>query len=113
MAGPSLFLTRVLAQIFPGTTSTVQHPAPASSPSAAQPASTSPDPSTAPRTVGLGAPNESYVLIDGIPTLLVEEGDCIVHSEPAFDNHTEDTDFGLKILPDVVPHWSQKTVHRV
>ena len=113
MAGASLFLTRVLAQMFPNATSTVQHPAPASSPSAAQPASTSPDPSTAPRTVGLGAPNESHVLIDGIPNLFVDEGDCIVQFEPAFDNHTEDTDFGLKILPEVVPHWSQMTVHRV
>ncbi|WP_175772995.1 hypothetical protein [Paraburkholderia phenazinium] len=113
MAGASLFLTRVFAQMFPGTMPSTQQSAPAPSPSPAQPESPAPNSSTAPRTVGLGAPNEFHVLIDGIPNLFVDEGDCIVQFEPAFDNHTEDTDFGLKILPDLVPHWSQKAEHRV
>ncbi|WP_429260610.1 hypothetical protein [Paraburkholderia sp. GAS334] len=50
--------------------------------------------------------------IAGVPTLFVDEGDCIVQFEPAFDEQTQETSFGLKILPDLAPHWSQKVVHR-
>jgi hypothetical protein len=113
MAGASLFLTRVFAQMFPGRTLSNQSSTTAPSPSAAQPQSPSPDHANMPRAVGIGAPNESHVLIDGLPNLFVDEGDCIVQFEPAFDNHTDATDFGLKIVPDLIPHWSQKTVHSV
>ncbi|WP_229013615.1 hypothetical protein [Paraburkholderia gardini] len=50
--------------------------------------------------------------IAGVPTLFVDEGERIVQFEPAFDEQTQETSFGLKILPDLAPHWSQKVVHR-
>ncbi len=40
------------------------------------------------------------------------EGDCIVQFQPTFDEHAEETTFGLKILPDLAPHWAQTRIHR-
>jgi len=62
--------------------------------------------------VGQGASNETIVTIGDIPHLFVDEGDHIVQFTPAFDDHAEETEFGLKIVPDLVPHWSQRAVHR-
>ncbi|WP_244231105.1 hypothetical protein [Paraburkholderia graminis] len=71
-----------------------------------------PDHSSAPHVVGQGAGNETVVTIGDTPHLFVDEGDHIVQFVPAFDDHTEETEFGLKIVPDLEPHWSKVTVHR-
>jgi hypothetical protein len=70
------------------------------------------EPSATPHIVGQGAPNETIVTIGDIPHLFVDEGDHVVQFSPAFDDHAEETEFGMKILPDLVPHWSQRAVHR-
>ncbi|WP_231337702.1 hypothetical protein [Paraburkholderia sprentiae] len=50
--------------------------------------------------------------IGDTPHLFVDEGDHIVEFVPAFDDHTEETEFGVKIVPDLAPHWAQVSVHR-
>ncbi|SEI23783.1 hypothetical protein [Paraburkholderia hospita] len=69
-------------------------------------------PSVSTHVVGQGASNETVVTIGDIPHLFVDEGDHVVQFSPAFDDHAEETEFGLKILPDLTPHWSQRAVHR-
>ncbi|MEZ2311384.1 hypothetical protein AB6809_32595 [Paraburkholderia sp. RCC_158] len=71
-----------------------------------------PENSSAPKVVGQGAENETVVTIGDTPHLFVDEGDHIVQFVPAFDDHTEETEFGLKIVPDLEPHWSKLTIHR-
>jgi hypothetical protein len=65
------------------------------------------------RVVGLGAPNESMVLINDIPMLFVEEPDCVMHFEPTFGFEMRPTKLGvgLKMLPDLFPHWEPKARH--
>ncbi|MFC0403150.1 hypothetical protein [Paraburkholderia rhizosphaerae] len=105
MANRGIF-TRVLADIFPGK------PAPAAQqPQAAKPSPT-PAPTQQPKVIGQGAANETHVMIAGVPNLFVDEGAYIVQFVPAFDEHTEETAFGLKILPDLIPHWAQARIHR-
>ena len=119
MPNAATLFARVMADVFSGK------PASHSSPSAtaahahtAAPAATSPTPAPADtqastsHVVGQGASNETIVTIGDIPHLFVDEGDHIVQFSPAFDDHAEETEFGLKIVPDLVPHWSQRTVHR-
>lgn len=77
----------------------------------AQPAHTE-APAVAIHMVGQGAPNETVVTIGDIPHLFVDEGDHVVQFSPAFDDHAEETEFGLKILPELMPHWSQRATHR-
>jgi hypothetical protein len=107
MANAADIFTRVLADLFPGkspsTGTATPHPAPA-------PAQTN-SPSE-PRVIGQGASNETHITITGVPNLFVDEGDSIVQFQPAFDEHTRETQFGLKILPDLAPHWSEVAVHR-
>jgi hypothetical protein len=104
MANPGIF-ARVLSEMFPGR-----------SPPATQAAATAPSPTPTPpqqpTVIGRGAPNETHVTIAGVPNLFVDEGDRIVQFHPAFDEHTEETAFGLKILPDLTPHWAQTRIHR-
>jgi hypothetical protein len=116
MANAGSLLTRLLADLSPGK-------------SVAQPTSPSPDASapavpvqtpvshptgsvSVPQEIGQGAANETVVMIGDTPHLFVDEGDQIVEFIPAFDDHTEETEFGLKIVPDLAPHWSQVTSHR-
>nr|WP_316374704.1 hypothetical protein [Burkholderia anthina] len=89
-----MFFTRMLAQAFPGgpRASTVTPP-----PSSSRQAE---------RTVGTGASNETFVTIDGIAHLFVDEGDCVVEFVHAFDDAPGDTMFGTKILPALAPHWA-------
>ncbi|WP_155027588.1 hypothetical protein [Burkholderia pseudomallei] len=100
MGGVAMFFTRMLAQAFPGgpRASTV----------------TPPQTSTgqAERTVGTGASNETFVTIDGIAHLFVDEGDCVVEFVPAFDDAPGDTMFGTKILPSLAPHWAMVHEHQ-
>lgn len=104
MANPGI-LARVLGEMFPGRSSpTAQAAAPVTSPA--------PAPAQQPKVIGQGALNETHVTIAGVPNLFVDEGDCIVQFQPAFDEHTEETTFGLKILPDLTPHWAQTRIHR-
>ncbi|MBR8122497.1 hypothetical protein DN523_27380 [Burkholderia multivorans] len=93
MGGVAMFFTRILAQAFPGGARV----------STADPPSTS---RQAERTVGTGASNETFVTIDGIAHLFVDEGDCVVEFVPAFDDAPGDTMFGTKILPALAPHWA-------
>jgi hypothetical protein len=111
MARNAAFFARVLADIFPGKPAPLT-PAP----------STSSTQSTAtfgvlaadalPRVIGQGAANETDVTIADEPNLFVEEADCVVQFKPAFDEQASQTQFGLKILPELIPHWSQVHVHR-
>ncbi|WP_082717515.1 MULTISPECIES: hypothetical protein [Burkholderia] len=95
MGSVAMFFTRMLAQAFPGS--------PRNSMSAAhQP----PSSGSTERAVGIGASNETFVTIDGIAHLFVDEGDCVVEFVPAFDDAPGDTMFGTKILPVLVPHWA-------
>jgi len=109
MASAAGFFSRVLADVFPGKP-VAANPANPAAPTATQPASASSS-SNGPREIGQGASNETHVTIAGIPNLFVDEGDCIVQFQPAFDEHTAQTPFGLKILPDLAPHWAQTAVH--
>ncbi|MBN3776573.1 hypothetical protein G3O06_03210 [Burkholderia sp. Ac-20345] len=93
MGGVAMFFTRMLAQAFPGGPRASTGPQP--------PASGSGE-----RTVGTGASNETFVTIDGIAHLFVDEGDGVVEFVPAFDDAPGDTMFGTKILPALAPHWA-------
>jgi hypothetical protein len=62
--------------------------------------------------VGQGAANETLITIADVPNLFVDEASCVVQFKPAFDEQAGQTQFGLKILPELVPHWSQVHVHR-
>ncbi|KVK87699.1 hypothetical protein [Burkholderia ubonensis] len=93
MGSVAMFFTRMLAQAFPGGTRP---------PTAHQP----PASASGERTVGTGASNETFVTIDGIAHLFVDEGDCVVEFVPAFDDAPGDTMFGTKILPALAPHWA-------
>lgn len=64
-----------------------------------------------PRRVGEGAENETFVTIEDVPNLFVDEGDCVVQFVPAFDEGARDTPFGTKILPELSPHWSLLREH--
>lgn len=115
MRNAATLFARVMADVFYGkpashaaTVGTANTAEPAKSPNPA-----SADPCSSPsRVVGQGASNETIVTIGDIPHLFVDEGDHIVEFTPAFDDHAEETEFGLKIVPDLVPHWSQRAVHR-
>ncbi|REG45419.1 hypothetical protein B0G80_9014 [Paraburkholderia sp. BL6669N2] len=116
MRNTATLFTRVLADLFPGKSAT-QHPHQQSSPESAMSPMTStaaaaPDNGTAASVVGQGAGNETVVTIGDTPHLFVNEGDHIVQFTPAFDDHTEETEFGMKIVPDLEPHWSRVAVHR-
>ncbi|EEF25809.1 conserved hypothetical protein, partial [Ricinus communis] len=106
--------TRVLADLFPGKPANQ----PSTSPSAPAAATAAPPTSFAthrdivPCVVGQGAQNETVITIGDTPHLFVDEGDHIVQFSPAFDDHTEETEFGMKIVPDLEPHWSQVMIHR-
>jgi len=119
MPNPATLFSRVLADLFPGA-STTSHQA-ASRPGQ-EPHPTAPETSDArvattrphapAHVVGQGAENETVVTIGDVPHLFVDEGDHIVEFAPAFDDHAEQTEFGMKIVPDLIPHWSQIRVHR-
>lgn len=104
MAAPYLF--RAFGELFPGVTnSTIKTPRSSSN----APATTTK--SEAPRQVGRGADNETFVTIDGVLNLFVDEGDCVVQFRPAFEDAPCDTRFGTKILPELSPHWSAVHQH--
>lgn len=62
--------------------------------------------------VGTGAENEYQIVIDGIPHLFRDEGDHVVHFVAMFDSGIQNTAFGHKVLPDVVPRWEAVGVER-
>jgi hypothetical protein len=115
MRNAATLFARVMADVFYGKPAS--HAATVGNANTAEPAK-SPNPASADRcsspsrVVGQGASNETIVTIGDIPHLFVDEGDHIVEFTPAFDDHAEETEFGLKIVPDLVPHWAQCTVHR-
>lgn len=116
MPNVATLFNRVLADLFPGKPADqpdthTSSPEPAATPPA-PPDPVTTDQGTVPHVVGQGAPNETLVTIGGTPHLFVDEGDHIVQFEPAFDDHTEETEFGVKIMPDLTPHWSKVVVHR-
>jgi hypothetical protein len=45
------------------------------------------------------------MLIDGVPNLFRDEGHVIAHFLPAFATEMRETPFGMKLLPEVQPHW--------
>jgi hypothetical protein len=67
--------------------------------------------SNAPRVVGTGASNESMVVINDTPVLFVKEPDHVVHFNPAFGFEMRPTEVGVKMLPDLVPHWEPQAQH--
>ncbi|MDQ7979980.1 hypothetical protein QYH69_22315 [Paraburkholderia sp. SARCC-3016] len=115
MRNAATLFARVMVDVF--TCNPASHAATAGNANTAGPAK-SPNPASADthsstsHVVGQGASNETIVTIGDIPHLFVDEGDHIVEFTPAFDDHAEETEFGLKIVPDLVPHWSQRSVHR-
>ncbi|WP_244789469.1 hypothetical protein [Cupriavidus pauculus] len=62
--------------------------------------------------VGTGADNEYQISIDGIPHLFRDEGDHVVHFVAVFDSCIQNTTFGHKVLPDVVPRWENVGIER-
>jgi hypothetical protein len=116
MANAGSLFNRVLADLFPGNSAAQFH-----TPSRETGTTPAPVQTPAPQAnsgvavqheVGQGAANETVVTIGDTPHLFVDEGDHIVEFVPAFDDHTEETEFGLKIVPDLAPHWSQAASHR-
>ncbi|TWG87980.1 hypothetical protein L602_001500001130 [Cupriavidus gilardii J11] len=61
--------------------------------------------------VGTGAHNERQFFLNGIPHLLRDEGNCIVHFVARFEYRMESTAYGEKLLPDVVPRWVPIDTH--
>ncbi|SIO72865.1 hypothetical protein SAMN05444172_9352 [Burkholderia sp. GAS332] len=116
MTTTASFFTRVLADIFPGkagsardaTPQTMREPSPA--PTAPEPGKSSDE--AGPRVIGQGDPNETHITIGGVPNLFVDEGDCIMQFVPAFDEAMKQTQFGMKVLPELEPHWSEAAMHR-
>ncbi|MBU6486222.1 MAG: hypothetical protein KGQ57_00165 [Burkholderiales bacterium] len=101
MASSAGFISRFLADVFPGRPANPQ-PAPSNS--------SAPEHS-APREVGQGAANETHITIGDVPNLFVDEGDCVVQFAPKFDEQMLETQFGIKVLPELTPHWSQVATH--
>ena len=110
------FFTRVLADLFPGKSSDARYatPQPTSESSPASPASEPPRTAgdVGPRVIGQGASNETHISIGGVPNLFVDEGDCVMQFVPAFDEAMKETQFGMKVLPELEPHWSEAAMHR-
>ena len=104
----SPYLLRALAEFFPGAGHGAHKAQPVSYAATVKPIPAEP---AQPRRVGEGARNETFVTIDGIPNLFVDEGDCIVQFLPAFEEGARDTRFGTKILPELAPHWSAVGEH--
>lgn len=113
MSRNAAFFTRVLADIFSGKAAAPGHASgpttPTPQPGPAQPA---PAANASPRVIGQGAANETHITIADEPNLFVEESQYVVQFKPAFDERLSDTPFGLKILPELIPHWSQVHIHR-
>jgi hypothetical protein len=104
-----MFSTALWAQFKRVVIGEAIEPSPASSPSA-----TAAPPSQAaaePVQVGTGAPNERLVSIAGVPHLFRDEGTLIAHFYPAFASQMRDTPFGVKLLPDMVPHWELRRTY--
>lgn len=57
--------------------------------------------------VGTGADNEFHIQIDGIPNLFRDEETRVVHFVAEFERRIQQTAFGSKLLPEVVPRWSK------
>jgi len=64
------------------------------------------DAHTAPIIVGNGASNERHVTIAGEPVLFRDEGDVVVQFKPAFDYDLRETTVGMKLIPELTPHWA-------
>ncbi|SIT34890.1 conserved hypothetical protein [Paraburkholderia ribeironis] len=119
MPNAATLFSRVLADMFPCKTAT-SHQAPSQPHQNPHAAASSTDDASAStvrhnvphHVVGQGAPNETIVTIGDVPHLFVDEGDHIVQFAPAFDDHAEQTEFGMKIVPDLIPYWSQVCIHR-
>ncbi|WGS55095.1 hypothetical protein LFL96_34660 (plasmid) [Paraburkholderia sp. D15] len=116
MSNAASFFTRVLADIFPGKSNNLPQ---ATSPTAKPPTWSAPSATPtatvvqpAPRVIGQGATNEAHVTIAGVPNLFVDEGDCVVQFIPAFDEAMQETHFGIKVLPELAPHWTEAATHR-
>lgn len=110
------FFTRVLSDLFPGKATDARHATPQPT-SESSPASPAPEPPRAagdvgPRVIGQGASNETHISIGGVPNLFVDEGDCVMQFVPAFDEAMKETQFGMKVLPELEPHWSEAAMHR-
>ena len=117
MANAGSLFTRVLADLFSGKSAgqspTTPAPQTTASPAPVQtPASHENRSVCVKHEIGQGAANETVVTIGDTPHLFVDECDHIVEFVPAFDDHTEETEFGLKIVPDLTPHWSPVASHR-
>jgi hypothetical protein len=125
MPNAATLFARVIADVFASKAPAQTQPQPQPSQSSAAPqaqqsapvnpaaqAAHTEAPGVAIHIVGQGASNETVVTIGDIPHLFVDEGDHVVQFSPAFDDHAEETEFGLKILPDLMPHWSKRATHR-
>lgn len=67
--------------------------------------------STSTIPVGTGAANERQFYVHGIPHLLRDEGDRVIHFVGVFHHRLQITPYGDKLLPEVIPRWKQVRVH--
>ncbi|MGX6566057.1 hypothetical protein [Cupriavidus necator] len=61
--------------------------------------------------VGTGASNERQFYVHGIPHLLRDEGDRVIHFVGVFQHRLQSTPYGDKLLPEVFPRWNLVSEH--
>ncbi|MFC4524708.1 hypothetical protein [Cupriavidus pinatubonensis] len=61
--------------------------------------------------VGTGAANERQFYVHGIPHLIRDEGNRVIHFVGVFHHRLQATPYGDKLLPEVIPRWNQVSVH--
>ncbi|WP_454754741.1 hypothetical protein [Cupriavidus necator] len=61
--------------------------------------------------VGGGDSNERQFYVHGVPHLLRDEGDRVVHFVGDFEHRLQRTPYGDKLLPEVFPRWMKLREH--
>lgn len=65
-----------------------------------------------PKVVGQGGADERIVIIGGLPCLFVKEGaNEVVQFAAKFEPTLDESAWGCKVLPALVPHWEMECEH--